>query len=142
LLAFLGRADAVADLVGEKLHERFVAQALERVARSGAFCTMLPVMPTEGRPHYWLLTDDGRPGLGEAVEAQLEQAVRYREARMLGQLGPLQVSTHQHMRRAVHDALVRAGMKAGDIKDRPLVSSLELARRMSAQLDGVHAAAV
>ncbi|HYR33664.1 MAG TPA: GH3 auxin-responsive promoter family protein [Burkholderiales bacterium] len=134
LFSFAGRADGVADLVGEKLDEALVAQALDALAQPGAFCTLLPILPERGRPYYRLLTDDPRPELAPALDAALMQALRYREARLLGQLDPVQATRGPDIRRAVHDALIATGMKAGDIKDRALISSLEHARRVSAQL--------
>ena len=136
LLRFRGRADAVSDLVGEKLNETFVAQALREVAAAQAFCTLLPVLPESGRPHYWLLTDDPRPVLGQAMEEALMRAFRYREARFLDQLGALQILVRSDMRRAVHDALAASGLRAGDIKDRALLPSLELASSVRARLMG------
>jgi hypothetical protein len=130
MLAFAGRAGAVSDLVGEKLDEAQVSRALEALA-PGSFCTLLPVLPEEGRAHYRLLTDDARPDLAAALDAALMQAFRYREARLLGQLEAVRSTSRADMRRAVHDALVDAGMKAGDIKDRALIASLELARRIA-----------
>jgi hypothetical protein len=140
LLTFCGRADDVIDLVGEKLSERFVASALHRLAGAGTFCTVLPVMPEEGRPHYWLLTDDPRPDLASAFEAALQQAFRYREARELGQLDAVTTLSRPEMRRVVHDALGASGMRAGDIKDRALITSPDLARRLRSQLAEVQAA--
>ena len=90
LLRFRGRADAVSDLVGEKLNETFVAQALREVAAAQAFCTLLPVLPESGRPHYWLLTDDPRPVLGQAMEEALMRAFRYR--RLTRSRGPSSAS--------------------------------------------------
>jgi len=134
LLRFAGRADAVCDLVGEKLNETFVAQALRKSAGAHAFYMLLPVLPESGRPHYWLLTDDPRPALAQAMEDALMHAFRYREARWLDQLGALEVFMQRDMRRAVHDALAASGIKAGDIKDRALLPSLELASRVRARL--------
>jgi hypothetical protein len=134
LLAFLGRAGGVADLVGEKLNEALVAEALAGLVQAGAFCTLLPVLPEQGRPYYRLLTDDPRPGLAQDLEAALLQAFRYREARRLGQLEAVQATRRADMRRAVHDALIACGMKAGDIKDRALLTSLDLASRVQRAL--------
>jgi hypothetical protein len=129
-LEFVGRSDAVSDLVGEKLNEGFVAQILREIAAPGAFCTLLPVMPREERAGYCLLTDDANPGIGELLEAQLARAVRYREARLLGQLGGVTVISRADMRRRVHDAMVAGGMKMGDIKDRALITRQEFAGRV------------
>ena len=141
VLVFSGRADDVVDLVGEKLSEGFVATALEALAQPGGFCTLLPVLPERGRPHYLLLTDDPRPDLPVALEAALMGAFRYREARLLGQLDAVTAAARPEMRRAVHDALAGNGMRAGDIKDRALVTSLDLARRLRARLGDAQSAA-
>lgn len=134
-LAFVGRAGGVVDLVGEKLNEAFVAQVLGELAQAGAFCTLVPVQPEHGaRPYYRLLTDDPRPGLEQELDAALMRAFRYREARSLGQLDALRATRRPDMRRAVHDALVAGGMKAGDVKDRALLASPELARRVQRAL--------
>jgi hypothetical protein len=133
LLQFVGRADAVSDLVGEKLSEGVVAQALRETAAT-AFCTLLPVLPADGRPHYCLLTDDPHPALAHSLETAFSQTFRYREARLLGQLDAVQVIARPDMRRAVHDAIAASGFKAGDIKDRALIFSLELACKVRAHI--------
>ena len=73
VLAFVGRADAVCDLVGEKLAEPFVADALARAVRADAFATLLPLAASRGPSRYCLLTDDDTPGLDRAVEAALRR---------------------------------------------------------------------
>jgi hypothetical protein len=134
VLAFIGRADAVCDLVGEKLAEPFVAAVLARTLRAGAFATLLPLAAARGPARYCLLTDDDAPGLARAVEAALGAALRYREARALGQLDSLRVVVRADMRRAVHDALAADGLKAGDIKDRALEVSIERAARIAQRI--------
>jgi hypothetical protein len=136
ILRFVGRTDRVSDLVGEKLEEALVAQALGGLVRVGAFCTLLPVMPAQGRPYYRLLTDDLRPGLAGALDAALMQAFRYREARLLGQLDPVRATQRGDMRAALHEAFVASGMKAGDIKDRVLITSLDISGRIAARCMG------
>jgi hypothetical protein len=131
ILAFAGRADSVADLVGEKLDEALVGRVLRILAPAGAFCTLVPVLPEEGRPYYRLLTDQAQPDLAAALDHALMESFRYREARMLGQLEAVRVTCRSDMRRTLHDALVASGMKAGDIKDRALLTSLELSRRIA-----------
>jgi hypothetical protein len=134
VLAFIGRADAVCDLVGEKLAEPFVAAVLARTLRAGAFATLLPLAAALGPARYCLLTDDDAPELDRAVEAALGAALRYREARALGQLDALRVVVRADMRRVVHDALAADGMKAGDIKDRALEVSIERAARIAQRI--------
>ncbi len=132
LLQFVGRADAVSDLVGEKLGDAFVAPVLERILRHGAFRTLLPLLPETGRPRYCLLTDDPNPDVARMLEEAFTQAFRYREARLLAQLDAVDVISRPGMRVTVHDALVAAGMKAGDIKEQALVTSPDVARRVHA----------
>jgi hypothetical protein len=134
LIEFVGRADDVCDLVGEKLSEAFVARTLVDTASSEAYCTLLPFLPAAGRPRYCLLTDDSNPGLPHALEEALLKAFRYREARVLTQLEAVEVVAHRDMRRMVHDALVASGLKAGDIKDRVLIASADRAAQVHAYL--------
>jgi hypothetical protein len=134
VLAFTGRVDAVCDLVGEKLAEPFVADVLARMVRADAFATLLPQPAPHGPARYVLITDDDTPGLADAVDAALGGAMRYREARALGQLDPVAVTVRADVRRAMHDALAAEGMKAGDIKDRALEVSVERAARIHARV--------
>jgi hypothetical protein len=134
VLAFTGRADAVCDLVGEKLAEPFVAAVLARTVRADAFATLLPQPAARGPARYCLLTDDDTPGLDCAVEAALADAIRYRQARVLGQLEAVTVAVRRDMRRAVHDALAAEGIKAGDIKDRALEPTIDRAARVYARV--------
>jgi hypothetical protein len=88
-----------------------------------------------GRPRYCLLTDDPNPELARLTGRGLSQAFRYREARLLAQLDAVEVRVRPDMRRCVHDALIASGMKAGDIKDRALIPSLEIARQVHLRSD-------
>ena len=130
LLEFIGRADAVSDLVGEKLADSFVADALQRVAHSDAFCTLLPLPAPVGPATYYVLTDDANPVLAQALENELQKAFRYREARWLGQLASVTAISHPRMRNWVHEAIEATGVKSGDIKDRALITRPELARQI------------
>jgi hypothetical protein len=134
LLDFAGRADAVSDLVGEKLSEAFVARVLQEAVPGNAFCVLLPVAPDEGQPYYEVLTDCEVAGLAEALDKTLSSAFRYREARLLGQLAAPHVASAADMRRRVHDALVESGMRAGDVKDRPLIPAISAARHLHARI--------
>lgn len=130
MLEFVGRVDAVSDLVGEKLSEPFVAQVAHAITRAGTFFTLLPLLPEAGRPHYCLLTDDPSQEIGALLEIKLSRAFRYHEARLLGQLEAVKVIARADMRRAVYDAMAACGMKMGDIKDTVLVTKQELAGRI------------
>lgn len=141
LLEFAGRVDAVADLVGEKLHEDFVASALRDVVRDGGFATLLPLAAADGPARYCLLTDDSGAALGRALDTALRRGLRYAEARALGQLGELEVIARREMRRAVHDFFAARGVAAGDIKDRALIVELDVARQLHTHVQRTEPAA-
>ena len=132
LLEFIGRADAVCDLVGEKLSEAFVVGALQHVLPENAFRTLLPFNTDTGTAGYCLLTDAAQADTAHRAEAALQASFRYREARAIGQLLPLALVHQPRMRAWVHAALEAAGIKAGDIKDQILISRLALAKRIHA----------
>ena len=135
LLDFVGRADAVADLVGEKLAEAFVATVLAEVCADAGFATLLPLQPEQGRPFYLCLTDlaDTDP-LATRLDQALQQSLRYAEARALGQLAPVQILAARDMRERVQAHWLGLGMHWGDIKDRSLLTDLSQAQRLHAAL--------
>lgn len=112
VLRFLGRADRVSDLVGEKLSEAFVATALTAAGASG-----FTVLAPHGPRGYVLVTDSPAPGLAERVEAALCANFHYAYARRLGQLDPVQplVAGPDAAVRYL-DACVRRGQRLGDVK--------------------------
>jgi GH3 auxin-responsive promoter. len=95
LLSFLGRADLVSDLVGEKLDEAFVAQCLAPIP---GFRVLVPAV--EPAPHYLLVMEAAEPEsaqLAQAVEKGLRANPHYDYARELGQLGPLEIVTGRNL---------------------------------------------
>ncbi|MGH9755566.1 MAG: GH3 family domain-containing protein [Blastocatellia bacterium] len=138
-LEFAGRSDAVCDLVGEKLNENFVRGCLERVSTQGSFQTLLPMTPERGASYYLLLADS-LVEEGAQIEAELEselcQAYHYRNARLLGQLGPVRVRVATGLREAFYDYFVSKGMKWGDIKHCHLIRKTEDATGLIARLGG------
>jgi hypothetical protein len=97
-LRFMGRADAVSDLVGEKLSASRVADVLaDALAGSGTAPRFLMLAPEWlDPPCYLLFIESDAPEsalerVGERVEARLSDGVQYRYARRLGQLGPVRV---------------------------------------------------
>jgi hypothetical protein len=126
-LRFVGRAGGVSDLVGEKLHERFVAELLDGLLPSAFVKTLVPLRaPYE---HYVLLVDrlDARLGgdartLADALDAGLRRAHHYQHARQLGQLGPPRACVAADAAALVASDYARAGLKLGDIKPRALHS--------------------
>lgn len=136
-LEFTGRSDAVCDLVGEKLNENFVRVCLEKLTASGCFQTILPVIPERGLSHYLLLTDNLTKETTQ-IEAELEsklcQAYHYRNARLLGQLGPVKVRVAPRLREAFYGYFVGKGMKWGDIKHCNLIKKPEDAAGLISRL--------
>ena len=137
-LEFVGRRDAVCDLVGEKLNERFVQRCLAHLSRQCDFQTLLPVL--NEAPHYVLIVDD--PGIEPPLAAELEVLLRgayhYRIARLLGQLHPLRLLVAPKAREVFYDHFVRRGLKLGDIKHRFLLTNLEDARQILQALEAPH----
>jgi hypothetical protein len=123
-LEFVGRSDAVCDLTGEKLHERFVRACLERLARpASGFHVLVPVLPARGVGYYLLIVDrllTTPAAMATAVDEALCEAYHYRQARRLGQLGPVQVRAVPAAREKYYQYWMDTGMKWGDIKQQYL----------------------
>ena len=120
-LDFVGRAGGVSDLVGEKLNERFVAEALDGVAHGAFVKTLVPVrQPVD---HYVLLVDrldDDAHALAASVDDRLRRAHHYHHARELGQLAAPRACVAADAASIVANAYASAGPKLGDIKPRAL----------------------
>ena len=99
LIEFLGKADHISDLCGEKLHERRVREVLEAVF--GEFNlepTFAMIAPELGQPPFYTLyiEDGGVPTerlekVARGVERALTEGHHYGYCRRLGQLGPLRI---------------------------------------------------
>jgi hypothetical protein len=137
---FIGRSDAVCDLVGEKLNEQFVRDCLSRLSWQSNFRTLLPVM--RDRPHYLLLCDSltfasasGSLPDVSSLEAEVEnllcEAFHYRNARLLGQLGAARVCLIRNARDLYHEYFMSKGMKLGDIKPGVLMAGIEDAEKLT-----------
>jgi hypothetical protein len=94
LLRFVGKADRVSDLVGEKLSEAHVRTVLDR-ALAGRSTRFVLLAPTQTRPPCYVLFLEGHgldtEALADEVQAGLEENPHYRYAVALGQLGRLRV---------------------------------------------------
>ncbi|MEM8809934.1 MAG: GH3 auxin-responsive promoter family protein, partial [Cyanobacteria bacterium P01_G01_bin.38] len=121
-LQFMGRGQAVSDLVGEKLHIQFVSDLLDRLALSARFQSLVPVRQPNG---YVLLLDrcdraDGSICEVDAIAHQLEQGLcesfHYRLARQLGQLAPARVIVSETIAEQLSAAKSQSGQRWGDIK--------------------------
>ncbi|WP_241011754.1 GH3 auxin-responsive promoter family protein, partial [Burkholderia sp. Ac-20392] len=137
-IAFVGRAAASVDLVGEKLDEQIAADALNRArGRHGEVgACIVPCVAKEGRPHYVLciageIDADAADTMCAVVEAELMQAFHYAHARRLGQLGPLRMQrlgrSPERLGDLLQQSAERAGIRAGDVKPCALVTRLPVA---------------
>jgi hypothetical protein len=132
----MGRDNLVADLVGEKLNETFAREALT-TAFSGeeGMSFLVPVSRVDAASFYVCVTDSAEACREPAVcaarlDAELQRAFHYRQARLLGQLGPLQVRFAPDARERYERLFVRRGMKWGDIKYAAVVATQQ-PRRVS-----------
>lgn len=127
-LEFQGRSDAVSDIVGEKLNEKFVEGCLARLDQSARFQTLLPVVSEKGAAYYLLIVDSLKGSI-QSCEARLEEALRmayhYRAARRLGQLGRARARVCRDAMEIYFDYFTERGMKLGDIKHQYLIKNLE-----------------
>ncbi|WP_053180444.1 GH3 family domain-containing protein [Pseudomonas kilonensis] len=136
---FVGRTTVTSDLVGEKLDEHIVQNIFDRcITTTGAAC-LIPnasAMP----PHYLALVatpeDLDASALALAVESELSNAFHYNQARRLGQLGPLRVrllkGSADLLAQVLQQAAELSGIRAGDVKPRPLINRLETAEAILA----------
>jgi hypothetical protein len=132
LLEFVGR-DVASDLVGEKLSEAFVSEALG--AFEGAAC-LAP--RAAAQPFYELLVEPhpGRaPPAAAAVDERLCANPQYAYARRIGQLGPLVVRPVERLLdRHARAELVR-GRRLADIKPPVLVAEPRLYDALTNEVD-------
>ncbi len=129
LLRFVGKADRISDLVGEKLAEPHVRQVVERLGP----LQRLPVrfvllVPVPGcPPGYRLylqilspLTDEELQSLQQELQAGLEENPYYRHASGVGQLKPVEVALLDPAQEPgwllYQRHLLARGRKWGDIK--------------------------
>ena len=97
LLRFLGKADRVSDLVGEKLSESHVRTVLDRLFAAGGlqprFALLAPVLDRPPRYRLYVQgpTRDAAPRLTAGLQSGLEENPYYRHAVVLGQLAQAEV---------------------------------------------------
>ena len=119
-LRFIGRDNQVSDLVGEKVNEAFVRDALRRVfGDAEAFSFLVPVAAHGGPPHYACVTDQpagASPARASCLEAELSRAFHYRQARLLGQLAPVGLVACAAARERFEQYFLGRGLVWGDIK--------------------------
>lgn len=121
-LDFVGRGTAVSDLVGEKLSEAFVSTVIAGLGLPpDAAASLVPVRAP--RDHYVLVVDGVVSVDAARVEAALCEAHHYRQARLLGQLGPARVVVRRGAARWLVDHQSRRGLTLGNIKAAVLVTT-------------------
>ncbi|MEM7065909.1 MAG: GH3 auxin-responsive promoter family protein [Cyanobacteria bacterium P01_B01_bin.77] len=118
-LKFLSRSHTTSDMVGEKLTLDFVSQVIEQLhLPTTAFKCLAPVLSPQ--PHYALLTDYSAPpssdNLAAPLEQLLSQSFHYRQARLLGQLQPVQVDAAPDMLQRLMHYHYQQGKRLGDVK--------------------------
>lgn len=129
-LRFVGRSQEVSDLVGEKLNESFVRDALNgHASLLGRACWMLLPKVARGHAGYVCLYDGPQPPgeLAKAIDERLQEAHHYRLARQLGQLAPLSVQRHKRLDDAYLAWSVSQGRRWGNVKPCALLSGVERA---------------
>lgn len=126
-LRFLGRADAVSDLVGEKLAATRVSTVLESLlpgafdGQRPSFAMVAPEWETDASPAYRLFLETEAPDTrleeaAHALERALCEGYHYRYARELGQLGPVRAVRVTEGTRNYEARCIALGQRAGDIK--------------------------
>lgn len=120
---FVGRADGVCDLVGEKLSEAFVGGVLDRwMADVGAEARFAMLAPSgEGQQRCYELylecASPLSPEAAHALDTLLCENPHYELARRLGQLGAVQLCpTKKSAFDRYAASMVARGMRLGDIK--------------------------
>ncbi|MEL7034620.1 MAG: GH3 auxin-responsive promoter family protein [Cyanobacteria bacterium J06592_8] len=124
-LEFIGREGNTSDLVGEKLHEDFVAEVMSQLPLKNTFFkTLIPI--NSSPPYYVLVVDrlDQHPSeIAQNLDRLLMQSYHYRQARLYGQLSPAQVIISPDMQENILHQKIASGKKWGDIKPEILMKS-------------------
>jgi hypothetical protein len=127
LLRFLGKADRVSDLVGEKLSEPHVRSVLDRVFGSqGLTPTFAMVVPVATRLASYRLylqgtaSDVDEAALAAALEGGLRENPYYAYAVGIGQLAPVEVCVLDPIGEPASQVYlhcqIRRGVRAGNVK--------------------------
>jgi hypothetical protein len=134
LLEFAGRAGLTSDLVGEKLEEPLVIEALGTLQETAC------LVPHAGeRPFYELLVETGTEAeLGTKaarVEARLRANPQYAYARALRQLGPMEARAVPDLLGLYTHAELQRGRRLADIKPPTLITSPETCAALTNHVD-------
>ena len=127
-LWFIGRAAQISDLVGEKLHEAFVASVIARLFRGAcapAFAMLAPEHTAAGQSYTLFVETDEHlgPDVNERLERALCENPHYALAVALGQLAPSRVSRIRDGFEVFARRAAGRGRRLGDVK--PVALDLE-----------------
>ncbi|TAE61951.1 MAG: GH3 auxin-responsive promoter [Nostocales cyanobacterium] len=123
-LQFIGRNQTTSDLVGEKLQEDFVKNAIEKLnLQNTNFKSLVPVAEP---PHYILLLDTATETpsvIAEKLDQILSESYHYQRARTLGQLAKPEVLISENIPEILVNYRLKNGGVWGGIKHQILVKS-------------------
>ncbi|WP_353931561.1 GH3 auxin-responsive promoter family protein [Okeanomitos corallinicola TIOX110] len=129
-LQFIGRNQTTSDLVGEKLPETFVKNALEKLnLQNTNFKSLVPISQP---PHYILLLDSATETpekIAQKLDQSLSKSYHYQRARTLGQLTEPEVFISESIPEILVNYHLKNGGVWGGIKHQILVKlpmSIEL----------------
>lgn len=112
LFVFKGKGDRISDMFGEKLHEAFVRETVERLAPGAEFYLAAPE-----KDRYALYIKSEVPPSGEEVDNALRESFHYDYCRKLGQLKELRIFVLTgDPKKEYMDGCMASGQKLGDIK--------------------------
>ncbi len=139
-LDFVGREGVVCDLVGEKLHEQCVKEAIAQLHLADSRFQMLIPVPFSEGPSYYLLLLDKLEADAEDVSRRLDELLqgsyRYREARLMGQLNVPKVHVAADAQERCLEYFARQGMRWGNIKHTYLVRNPQDGRALAEGIRG------
>ncbi|MCK6523960.1 GH3 auxin-responsive promoter family protein [Myxococcota bacterium] len=128
-LRFLGRADKVVDLRGEKLSDAFVASVLTRLCPEARFRLLAP--EGDDPPRYTLFVESAVAPEAAALDAALSENPHYAWCRRLGQLGPAAVAPiGPGGPEAWLEAAQASGQRLGDVKPAALSAARDWRARL------------
>jgi hypothetical protein len=119
-IEFLGKADLVSDLCGEKLSSLFVAAVLARVTKE--FSPTFAMLAPDGNGYTLFIEAPSIPSpLASQLDAALSANPHYAYCRHLGQLEAARIFQIRHDAPGAYlESCRRTGQRLGDIKPAPL----------------------
>lgn len=122
VLEFVGRKNRVSDLVGEKLHEVFVFEALGPLIKQSFI-----LVPQQD--YYLLLTENSQTLEVQKLDEALCGAYHYQLARNLGQLKALKSRSVKNVDHLWLQFSREQGQLLGDVKPTQLITRADLAQK-------------